>query len=48
MSNGEEVKLRLTVTVDKKAWTSVRKDSKFFINLAGVIGEKISGDLSRK
>ncbi|KYG70774.1 MlaD family protein [Bdellovibrio bacteriovorus] len=40
MANGEEVKLRLTITVDKKAWTSVRKDSKFFINLAGVIGEK--------
>lgn len=37
---GEEVKLRLTVTIDKKAWTSVRKDSRFFINLAGVIGEK--------
>lgn len=40
MENGEEVKLRLTITVDKKAWTSVRKDSRFFINLAGVIGEK--------
>lgn len=40
MADGEEVKLRLTITVDKKAWTSVRKDSKFFINLAGVIGEK--------
>lgn len=40
MQNGEEVKLRLTITIDRKAWTSVRKDSKFFINLAGVIGEK--------
>lgn len=40
MADGEEVKLRLVVTIDKKAWTSVRKDSKFFINLAGVIGEK--------
>lgn len=40
MESGEEVKLRLTITVDKKAWSSVRKDSKFFINLAGVIGEK--------
>lgn len=40
MENGEEVKLRLTITIDKKAWTSVRKDSKYFINLAGVIGEK--------
>jgi phospholipid/cholesterol/gamma-HCH transport system substrate-binding protein len=37
---GEEVKLRVEVTVDKKAWTTLRKDSKFFINLAGVIGEK--------
>lgn len=40
MPDGEEVKLRLTITIDKKAWASVRKDSKFFINLAGVIGEK--------
>lgn len=40
MQSGEEVKLRLTITIDRKAWTSVRKDSKFFINLAGVIGEK--------
>jgi len=37
---GEEVKLRVEIDVDKRAWTSVRKDSKFFINLAGVIGEK--------
>lgn len=40
MSNGEEVKLRITISIEKKAWSSVRKDSKFFINLAGVIGEK--------
>lgn len=40
MDSGEEVKLKLTISIDKKAWTSVRKDSKFFINLAGVIGEK--------
>jgi len=39
-STGEEVKLKLTISVDRKAWTSIRKDSKFFINLAGVIGEK--------
>jgi ABC-type transport system involved in resistance to organic solvents, periplasmic component len=39
-AQGEEVKLRLTIAVDKKAWTSVRKDSRFYINLAGVIGEK--------
>lgn len=40
MPNGEEVKLRVAIEVEKKAWTSVRKDSKYFINLAGVIGEK--------
>lgn len=40
MNNGEETKLRIVITIDKKAWTSVRKDSKYFINLAGVIGEK--------
>ncbi len=40
MPNGEEVKLRVVIEVEKKAWTSVRKDSKYFINLAGVIGEK--------
>jgi phospholipid/cholesterol/gamma-HCH transport system substrate-binding protein len=37
---GEEVKLKISIEVEKKAWTSIRKDSKFFINLAGVIGEK--------
>ena len=37
---GEEVKLRLAVSVSKKAWASVRKDSRFYINMAGVIGEK--------
>ncbi len=37
---GEEVKLRLTIKINKDAWTTVRQDSKFFINLAGVIGEK--------
>lgn len=37
---GEEVKLRLEITIDKKAWPTIRKDSKYFINLAGVIGEK--------
>lgn len=40
MPQGEEVKLRITISVDKKAWTSIRQNSKFFINLAGVIGEK--------
>jgi phospholipid/cholesterol/gamma-HCH transport system substrate-binding protein len=37
---GEEVKLRVEISVDKKAWATLRKDSKYFINLAGVIGEK--------
>lgn len=37
---GEEVKLRLKIQIEKKAWSTVRQDSKFFINLAGVIGEK--------
>lgn len=36
----EEVKLIITISVDKKAWPTVRQDSRFFINLAGVIGEK--------
>ncbi len=38
--SGEEVKLRIRIAVDKKAWNTLRTDSKFFINLAGVIGEK--------
>lgn len=37
---GEEVKLRIKISLDKKVQQSVRKDSKFFINLAGIIGEK--------
>ena len=40
MPNGEEVKLRVKVNINKDAWPTVRKDSRFFINLAGVIGEK--------
>lgn len=40
MAGGEEVKLRVTVQINKSAWGSIRKDSKYFINLAGVIGEK--------
>lgn len=39
-ASGEEVKLKVVILIDKKAWPSIRKDSKFFINLAGVIGEK--------
>ena len=38
--NNEEVKLLITISVDKSAWPTIRGDSKFFINLAGVIGEK--------
>ena len=37
---GEEVKLVIDISIDKKAWETVRSDSKFFINLAGIIGEK--------
>ncbi len=37
---GEEVKLAITISIEKKAWPSIRADSQFFINLAGVIGEK--------
>lgn len=37
---GEEVKLMIKISVDRRAWSSLRSDSKFFINLAGVIGEK--------
>ncbi len=37
---GEEVKLVITISIDKKAWPTIRTDSRFFINLAGVIGEK--------
>lgn len=40
MENGELVQLRVSVSIDKKAWPSLREDSRFFINLAGVIGEK--------
>ncbi len=40
MPTGEEVKLRITVSIDKEAWPTVTEDSRFYINLAGVIGEK--------
>lgn len=39
-ATGEEVKLKIEISVSKKAWKSIRQDSKYFINLAGVIGEK--------
>lgn len=39
-STGEVVQLKISATISKKAWPTVRRDSRFFINLAGVIGEK--------
>lgn len=39
-ATGEEVKLTVVLTISREAWSTVRSDSKFFINLAGVIGEK--------
>ena len=39
-ATGEEVKLLVTIDVDREAWPTLRKDSRYFINLAGVIGEK--------
>lgn len=38
--DGEEVKLKVRVSINKDAWPTVRGDSRFYINLAGVIGEK--------
>lgn len=38
--SGEEVKLLVSISINKEAWPTVRSDSRFFINLAGVIGEK--------
>lgn len=40
LPNGEEVKLRVQIGVSKKAWETIRQDSRFYINMAGVIGEK--------
>ncbi|MDZ4083305.1 MAG: MlaD family protein, partial [Bdellovibrionales bacterium] len=39
-ATGEEVKLTVTLSISRDAWKTVRADSRFFINLAGVIGEK--------
>lgn len=38
--SGEEVKLKVTIELERNAWETVRQDSKFYINMAGVIGEK--------
>jgi phospholipid/cholesterol/gamma-HCH transport system substrate-binding protein len=40
MPDGEQVNLKVVVSIDPKAWPTLRQDSQFFINLAGVIGEK--------
>ncbi len=40
MPGGEEVKLNIKISISKSAWSSIRKDSRFYINLAGIIGEK--------
>ncbi len=37
---GEEVKLQVRIGVSKGAWETIRKNSHFYINMAGVIGEK--------
>jgi len=37
---GNEVKLKIKISVSKRAKEALRGDSKFFINLAGIIGEK--------
>jgi phospholipid/cholesterol/gamma-HCH transport system substrate-binding protein len=39
-ATGEEVKLKIAISVNDSAWSSIKSDSKFYINLAGVIGEK--------
>lgn len=40
MANGDVVNLRITIAINQDAWPTIRQDSRFFINLAGVIGEK--------
>lgn len=40
MPSGEVVQLRVSIQIEPRVWESVRRDSQFFINLAGVIGEK--------
>lgn len=36
----DPVALKVSITVSRAAWPSVREDSKFFVNMAGVIGER--------
>jgi phospholipid/cholesterol/gamma-HCH transport system substrate-binding protein len=40
LPSGDEVKLRVRIGISKKAWETIRHDSHFYINMAGVIGEK--------
>lgn len=39
-TNQERVSLKLTIDVSSKAVPSVREDSRFYVNMAGIIGEK--------
>ena len=38
--SGEEVKLHVQIKVQSDAFETIRADSKYYINLAGIIGEK--------
>lgn len=40
LETGETVQLQVTIGVSEASWKTIKKDSRFFINLAGVIGEK--------
>lgn len=39
-ASGNEIAIRLKVNVSKKVREKIRKDSKFFVNQAGIIGER--------
>ena len=39
-ANGEEVNLHIHIKVLEKAWPVIREDSEYYINMAGIIGEK--------
>ena len=39
-TNQDRVTLKLTIDVSNKAVPSVRQDSRFYVNMAGIIGEK--------
>jgi phospholipid/cholesterol/gamma-HCH transport system substrate-binding protein len=38
--SGEEVKLHVHLKINERAWPVVREDSRYYINMAGIIGEK--------